>query len=171
MTDPIADMLTRIRNAQAVFAKTVDIPYSNVKYKIAEILEKQGFIIKKQVLVKAQPNQGINKKNGYSNSEKKIDKEIENKKQKSISNNKESLSFHNKNAKIVITLKYKNKLPKIRQLKRISKPGIRTYIKAKNIKLIKRGYGFTILSTPEGLMIGKDAKKKNIGGEVLCEIW
>ena len=180
MTDPIADMLTRIRNAQAVLAKTVDIPYSDVKYKIAKILEKQGFIVKQQALLTTQGKQVIVQKAVYLNSEEELNKgnlllrnskETENKEQKSILNNKESLLLCNKNAKIVVVLKYKNKLPAIRELKRISKPGVRTYIKAKNIKLIKKGYGFAILSTSEGLMTSKDAKRKNIGGEVLCEIW
>jgi small subunit ribosomal protein S8 len=130
MTDPIADMLTRIRNSQVVLAKTVEIPYSDFKYNIAKILQEQKFI-----------------------------------------DELKTNNLNNKDKKIIITLKYKDKLPAIRELKRISKPSMRIYIRAKNIKLIKRGYGFLILSTPLGLMTSKEAKKKNIGGEVICEVW
>ncbi len=139
MTDPITDMLNRIRNAQAVLKSTVDVPFSNLKYEIAKILEKKGFIAK------------VEKKG------KKIKRIIE------------------------ITLKYngekvtegegQQKLPVISGLKKISKPGQRIYKKAKEIKPVKGGYGMAIISTPKGLMTDKEARKRKLGGEIICEIW
>ena len=129
MTDPITDILNRIRNAQAVLKATVDIPFSNLKYEIAKILEKKGFVT--QV-----------KKKG-----KKTRRTIE------------------------VTLKYDANQPVISGLKRISKPGQRIYKKAKEIKPVKGGYGMAVISTPKGLMTDKEARKKKLGGEVLCEVW
>ncbi len=156
MNDPIADMLTRIRNAQAVLSETVEMPYSDFKYRIAKILEKQNFI--------TQAKKIATENGSYVTTENELDKNSKNKKQE------KSDIPDNKDVKIIIVLKYKNKLPAIRELKRISKLGKRVYVKAKNIKLIKRGYGFLVLSTSEGVMDSKSAKKKNIGGEILCEI-
>jgi len=130
MTDPIADMLNRIRNAQAVLKATVDVPFSDLKYEIAKILEKKGFVAK------------IEKKG------KKTRRTIE------------------------ITLKYDANQPVISGLKRISKPGQRIYKKAKEIKPVKGGYGVAVNSTPkEGLVTDKEARKKKLGGEVICEVW
>ncbi len=132
MVDPISDMLTHIRNAQAVGHAVVDLPFSKIKLSLAEILAKEGFI-------------------------KKVEKKGKGVKRK-----------------IEIELIYedeKNNIPKINQLKRISKPGKREYIQAKNIRLILGGRGINIISTSKGLMAGKEAKKKGLGGEVLCEIW
>jgi len=130
MTDPICDMLNRIRNAQAVLKETVDIPFSDLKYGIAKILEKKGFVAK------------VEKKG------KKVRRTIE------------------------ITLKYDANQPVISGLKRISKPGQRIYKKAREIKPVKGGYGVAVISTPkEGLMTDKEARKKKLGGEVICEVW
>lgn len=129
MVDPITDMLNRIRNAGAVKKETVDLPFSNLKYEIAKILEKNGFI--KEV-----------KKKG------KIKKRI-----------------------IEITLSYSGGRPSISGLKRISKPSQRIYQNFKEIKFAKGGYGIAIISTSKGLMVDKEARKQQIGGEVLCEIW
>lgn len=126
MTDPIADMLNRIRNAQAVSKETVVIPYSNLKYEIAKILEKQKLIGK------------IEKK---GRSPRKI---------------------------IEIALKYP---AVISGLRRISKPGQRIYARAKEIKPVRGGYGISIISTPKGLMTNKEARRKKLGGEIICEIW
>lgn len=128
MTDPIADMLNRIRNAQAVLLPSTDVPYSNLKYRIAEILLKQEVI-------------------------KKIEKK------------------HNKTKKVIkITLKYKDNQPAITHLVRISKPGKRIYASSKKIKSSKGGNGFVIISTPKGLMIDREARQQNLGGEVIAEI-
>jgi len=126
MTDPIADMLNRIRNAQAVSKEIVVIPFSNLKYEIAKILEKEKLIGK------------IEKKG------RKSRKTIE------------------------ITLKYP---AVITGLRRISKPGQRIYTSVKEIKPVRGGYGISIVSTPKGLMTNKEAKRKKLGGEIICEIW
>lgn len=133
MTDPIADMLNIIRNAQAVSKKTAVIPFSNLKYEIAKILEKQGLVGK------------IEKKG------RKPKKVLE------------------------IVLKYPSaeqaNHPVISGLKRISKPGQKIYIGAKKIRPVRGGYGISIISTPKGLMTNKEAKRKKLGGEIICEIW
>ncbi len=129
VNDPIADMLTRIRNAKAVAHNTVTIPFSNLKLKLAEILEKEGIIGK------------------VTTQGKKTKKSIE------------------------IELKYKKGKSVIDTIKKISKPGRRVYIKKSEIKSIRQGFGMSIISTSEGLMTNKEAKKKGLGGEVLCEIW
>jgi len=129
MTDPITDMLNRIRNAQAVSHPTVEIPFSNIKYEIAKILEKKGFIEKVE-------------KRG-----RKAKKSIE------------------------VTLKYENGMSAVSSLKRISKSGQRIYLKAKELRPVKDGYGIAIVSTSQGLMTDKEARKKRLGGEVICEIW
>ena len=130
MTDPIADMLTRIRNAQAVKKETVVFPYSKIKREILNVLSKNGYI------------KGLDKTN------KKNKKFIE------------------------IILKYdEEKTPKISELKRISKPSRRVYVHAKDIWFFKKGLGIKVLSTPKGILSDKEAKKLNVGGEVLLEIW
>ena len=129
MTDPIADMLTRIRNANRQHHETVMVPASKLKVDIAEILKNEGFI------------------KGY-----KIEGEgpIKN---------------------IVITLKYRGNDRVITDLKRISKPGLRVYAKVNEIPKVLNGLGIVILSTSQGLMTDKEARAKQVGGEVLEYIW
>ncbi|MCD6528367.1 30S ribosomal protein S8 [bacterium] len=127
--DKIADMLTIIRNALAVNHYMVRIPFSKLKYEIAKILEREGFVEK------------------VSKSGKKARK------------------------KIVIILKYDEGSPAISGLKRISKPGQRIYLPSKGIKKVKGGYGIAIISTSKGLMTDKEARRQNLGGEVICEVW
>ncbi|MDD2732213.1 MAG: 30S ribosomal protein S8 [Candidatus Pacebacteria bacterium] len=136
MTDPITDMLNRIRNAQAVLKDSVEIPFSKLKYEIAQIMEKEGLI-------------------------KKLEKK----------GKKEKKFFE-------ITLNYykdesakEGKKPVILGLRRISKPGQRIYTSSRDIKSVRGGYGISIISTPSGLMASKEAKKKKLGGEIICEIW
>ncbi|MBU2068364.1 30S ribosomal protein S8 [Patescibacteria group bacterium] len=129
VNDPIADMLTRIRNAQAVDHKTVVIPFSKLKLNLAEILIKEG-------LIKKVTPQG-----------RKTRKVIE------------------------IELKYQKGQPIINVLRRISKPGRRLYIKKSQIRSIRQGFGLSIISTHQGLMTNSEAKKKGLGGEIMCEIW
>lgn len=129
MTDPIGDMLIRIKNAQAVKHPTVDIPYSKLKYQIANILQQEGLI-------------------------EKFERKL--RKQKKI---------------LRIFLKYQNNEPVIQGVKRVSKPGRRVYLPYKKIKSPKNGYGIAIISTSRGLMTDKEARKRKLGGEVLCEIW
>jgi small subunit ribosomal protein S8 len=128
MSDPISAMLTSIRNAQAVLKETVAVPFSNLKYEIAKILEKEGF-------VSALERKG-----------------------------KKLKTFD-------IYLKYKDGVPVISGLKRISRPGQRIYSDYKAIRPIRGGYGMTIISTSRGLLTNKDARRQKIGGEVICEIW
>ena len=130
MNDPIADMLTRIRNAQAVKKETVVFPYSKIKWEILNVLSKNGYI------------KGLDKTN-------------------------------KKNKKFVeIILKYDEEgTPKISELKRVSKPSRRVYVHAKDIWFFKKGLGIKVISTPKGILSDKEAKKLNVGGEVLLEIW
>lgn len=129
MTDPIADMLTRIRNGVQARHETVDIPASKEKEAIANILKKEGFILDYKV-------EGEVKKH------------------------------------ITITLKYgKDNEKVIHGLKRISKPGLRSYAKADRIPRVLNGLGIAILSTSHGLMTDKEAKAKHVGGEVLAYVW
>lgn len=129
MNDPISDMLTRIRNAQAVKKETVIIPFSKIKWSIAEILKENKFIDSLEKKGKA-PWKSI-----------------------------------------AVNLKYENGEPVIRGLKRVSRPGQRVYVNAKNLKSVKSGFGISIVSTPSGIMTNLEAKKKNLGGELICEIW
>ena len=129
MTDPIADMLTRIRNALTAKHETVEVPASKMKKAIAEILLNEGWV-KDVKLVE----------DGY-------------------------------NGKIAITLKYDEKKSVISGLRRVSKPGLRTYAGVENMPRVLGGFGTVILSTNKGIMTGKNAKAANVGGEVLCEIW
>ncbi len=135
MLDPIADMLTRIRNAQQAGHLEVIIPFSKLKMSIVNILQKKGLI---------------------ESAEKKKNDEY-------------------KFPVIVIKLKYKQKenktVPAINSLKRISKEGQRIYIKKDDIHRIKNGLGFRIISTSQGVLTSDEAKKKGLGGEVICEIW
>lgn len=131
MTDPIADMLTRIRNANTSKHDTVDVPASKMKISIAEILFKEGFIQKYELV-------------------------------------------DNGNFKdIRITLKYgKDKNEKIiTGLKRISKPGLRVYAGKDELPRVLGGLGIAIISTNQGVVTDKEARKLNVGGEVLCYIW
>ena len=129
MTDPVSDMLTRIRNAQAVLHKTVTIPFSKFKFNLAEILEKEKVVEK------------------VSKQGKKTKKVIK------------------------IELKYENNKPLMSSIKRVSKQGQRIYIKKDELKPIRQGYGFIIISTSQGLMTNKEAHKKGLGGELICEVY
>ncbi|MBM7583034.1 small subunit ribosomal protein S8 [Caldicoprobacter guelmensis] len=130
VTDPIADMLTRIRNALIVKHETVEVPASNVKRAIARILLEEGYI--KDFTEIDDGKQGILK----------------------------------------ITLKYgPNKQRVITGLKRISKPGMRVYVKKHQIPKVLGGLGIAIISTSKGIMTDKQARKEGLGGEVLCYIW
>ena len=152
--DPITDMLNRIRNAQAVLHPTVDVPFSNLKYEIVKILEKQGFIEKAERRGrKAKKIIEIILK--YDNGT--LVKDV-------ASGEREARSPR-------FAGEAGQRRPVISGLKRISKPGQRIYVKAKELRPIKGGYGMAVISTPEGLMTNKEARKKRLGGEIICEIW
>lgn len=130
MTDPIADMLTRIRNALMVNKDVVEIPSSNMKKAIADILLSEGFVSDVKL-----------NEDGY-------------------------------NGKLVLTLKYSGKnRPVINGLKRVSKPGLRTYSGVEDMPRVLNGLGIAILSTNKGIMTDRQAKAANVGGEVLCYVW
>ena len=129
VTDTIADMLTRIRNANQMRYEEVRVPSSNIKKEIARILKDEGYI---------------------------VDYKVED---------------ENTQGTIVLTLKYKDKERVISGLKRISKPGLRVYCKSDEIPKVLNGLGIAIISTSKGIMTDKQARKENIGGEVLAYIW
>ncbi len=130
MTDPIADMLTRIRNALVTKKETVEIPSSNMKKAIADIMLREGYVKDVQLA-----------EDGY-------------------------------NGKLVITLKYtETRESVIGGLKRVSKPGLRTYSGAADMPKVLGGFGIAIVSTNKGIMTDKQAKAQNVGGEVLCYVW
>ncbi len=130
ITDAIADMLTRIRNANSAKHETVDIPASNVKKAIAQILVDEGYI------------------KGFT----------------VIEDNKQGI--------IRVTLKYGvGKTRIISGLRRVSKPGLRIYAGCDELPRVMRGLGIAIISTPKGIMTDKNARKENVGGEVLAYVW
>ncbi len=130
MTDPIADMLTRIRNANRNRAKTVSMPSSKMKEEIAKILKNEGFIEEFSI-----------EKNEVQNT-------------------------------LTLTLKYGQKKERvITELKRVSKPGLRVYSKAEDLPRVLNGLGIAIISTPNGVLTDKEARKQNVGGEVIAYIW
>lgn len=135
MTDPIADMLSRVRNALAVRKEAVVLPMSKIKYQIAKILEENGWVEKVEEL--------------------------------EAHGRKETTKFK----EIRIVLKYKGKEPAISSIKRISKPGLRVYVKKTELPRVLNNLGIAIISTPQGLMTNREAKKKGLGGEVVCEIY
>lgn len=131
MTDPIADMLTRIRNGLGAEHETVEIPASKMKIEIARILKQEGFIIDYTV-------------SGDTAKEKVI----------------------------TIVLKYGPEKQKvITGLRRISKPGLRVYAKGNDVPRVLNGLGVAIISTSKGLMADRDARKANLGGEVVAYVW
>jgi small subunit ribosomal protein S8 len=129
MTDPIADMCTRIRNAVRCEKEEVDVPFSKLKSAIAKILKKEGYIADYKA---------------------------------------EMVDKHNV---LRIKLKYAKKKPAIVGIKRISTPGKRTYRAASEMPRVLGGMGIAIVTTSRGLMAGHDARKANVGGEILCEVW
>jgi small subunit ribosomal protein S8 len=132
MTDPIADLLTRIRNAILAGHKVVEAPASNLKKEIARILFEKGYILSYKV-VEGDNTQGILK----------------------------------------IALKYnpKSKKPAIKKIDRASRPGLRKYVNVDNMPRVLNGLGIAIISTSRGLMTDKEARKENVGGEVLCYVY
>jgi small subunit ribosomal protein S8 len=130
VTDTIADMLTRIRNANQMRYQEVSVPASNLKVSLAKILKDEGFIEDYKVV------------------------------------------NDNVQGTIELTLKYgQNKERVITGLKRISKPGLRVYAKAGEVPKVLNGLGIAVISTSHGVMTDKEARKENLGGEVLCYIW
>jgi small subunit ribosomal protein S8 len=128
MSDPISDMLTRIRNGGRALLPTIELPHSRVKESVAKILKTAGYV--SEVAVEG-----------------------------------------NVIKKLKIRLKYDGKKNVIEGLKRVSKPGLRKYVGATEIPRVRGGLGVAVISTPEGVMTDVEARKKNLGGELLCYIW
>lgn len=130
MTDPIADMLTRVRNAIIARHPKVDVPASKLKTEITRILREEGFIV------------------NYKLTEEGAKKFIR------------------------IYLKYTpGNVPVISRIERVSRPGCRVYVGSKDVPRVLGGLGVNILTTPRGVMSGATARKENVGGEVLCQVW
>lgn len=132
MSDPIADMLTRIRNAVSSRHEAVNIPSSKVKVAIAEVLKSEGFI------------------RGY---------EVQSENDQPQDTMKVELSYGGR------------KQPVINGLQRVSKPGLRVYVQRREIPRVYGGLGVAIISTPKGVMTGQEARRQQVGGEVLCYVW
>ena len=127
-SDPIGDMIARVKNAQARNQKKVELPSSNFKSKIADILKNEGFI-----------------------------------KDFKITNDKKPI--------LTLELKYHSGNPVISNFERISKPGRRIFSRADSLPKINNGLGIAIISTPKGVMTDMDARKQNIGGEIICKVF
>lgn len=153
MTDPIADMLTRIRNASVIKKSEVILGVSKIKREIAEILKKEGWVQDVKILKAGQNVESQAKKNKFlDQQEQQLD----------------TYAFD----QLKIILKYKeNGKSEINNLKRISKPGLRIYAKKDELPKVLNNFGIAIISTPQGLMTNKEARKKKVGGEVICEIY
>jgi small subunit ribosomal protein S8 len=128
MTDPISDMLTRIRNAHRALLPTVELPHSKMKESIAGILKREGYI------------------SDYSVDGQAL-------------------------KKLKLKLKYDGRRGVIEGLRRVSKPGLRRYVGSTEIPRVRGGMGVAIVSTPQGVMSGNQARKNNLGGELLCYVW
>lgn len=128
MTDPISDMLTRIRNAHRALLPSVELPHSKMKESIAQILKREGYIAEVTV-------------------EGKVPK------------------------KMKMKLKYEGKKGVIEGLRRVSSPGLRRYVGSTDIPRVRGGLGVAIVSTSQGVMSGTQARKNNLGGEIVCYIW
>jgi small subunit ribosomal protein S8 len=133
MTDPIADMLTRLRNANQAYHDQVTMPYSKIKANIAEVLKGEGYISRWQV---EEPDEGA------------------------------------VGRRLVVELKYgPNRERSLAGIRRVSKPGLRVYAKAAELPRVLGGLGVAIVSTSQGLLTDRQARKRGVGGEVLAYVW
>ncbi len=130
LTDPIADLLTRIRNGYRAHKERVDVPYSRIKEQIGRVMVEQGYLREVSVV-----GEGVGKT-------------------------------------LRIALRYDaDRNPVITGLRRESRPSLRVYVGAKSIPQVRKGFGITILSTPAGVLADREARARNVGGEVLCSVW
>jgi small subunit ribosomal protein S8 len=129
LTDPIADFLTRLRNASQSGKAEILAPYSKIKAEIARILKQEGYISAFE------------------------------------------LESTGKHPRLKVVTKFVNRAPAITGLKRVSKPGLRKYVGAQEVPRVLGGLGISILSTPKGILSGREAKKENVGGELLAFVW
>ena len=130
MTDPIADLLTRIRNGQLARHEKVTLPWSRMKEAVARALAGEGYV--REIVVGGEATKRT----------------------------------------LTVLLAYtESGEPVISGVRRVSKPGLRVYSSVRNIPSVRNGYGISVLSTPAGLLADRDARRRNIGGEVVCEVW
>jgi small subunit ribosomal protein S8 len=130
MTDPIADLLTRIRNAGQARMEQVEVPWSKIKARVVETLLQEGFL--KDYSVVEQEGRKV----------------------------------------LRIWLKYDGQMrPTISGLKRVSRPSLRVYVSAKNIPVVRNGLGVNVLSTPAGILPDREARRRNLGGEIILSVW
>lgn len=129
MTDPISDMLTRLRNAATVSATTVSMPMSKMKFALAKLLESEGYLSRVETFT-----EGVH-------------------------------------PMLRVDLVHDEHGPRISAVKRVSKPGLRVYVKAGELKPVRSGFGLAVLSTPNGLMTSQEARKRRLGGELICEVY
>jgi small subunit ribosomal protein S8 len=130
MTDPIADLLTRIRNAGLARLDRIEVPFSAIKSTVAQILKSEGYVADCRI------------------------------------------SEGNPSKVLTVFLKYgQDHQHVIDGMRRVSRPGKRVYVPAKRIPRVRDGLGISLVSTPQGVMSDRDARKKNLGGEILCEVW
>lgn len=130
MTDPIADLLTRVRNATSARKASVDVPWSRQKEELAKVLVTEGYLAASSV-VDASPRRLLR-----------------------------------------IELRYDaQRRPVILGIRRISRPSLRVYVGSKEIPAVRGGLGVSVLSTPKGILIDRDARRENVGGEVICTVW
>ena len=127
MTDPIADMLTRIRNAARAGLPELELPRSRVKFEIAKILEKEGYL--------------------------------------------KNVADDSAGRKITLTIRYDGRKAVMRDIQRLSKPGRRLYVGWQDIPRVKSGLGLTVISTSKGIMTGGEARRRRLGGELICEVY
>lgn len=130
MSDPISDMLTRLRNGQHAGKRKVLVPASKMRTRILEVLEREGFI------------------GGFTQTE-----------------------IRGGISEIEVSLRYDRGRPVIRGISRVSKPGLRIYSGSKNIPAVNNGLGVSIISTPLGVLADHEAREKNVGGEILCQVY
>jgi len=130
MTDPLADMFTRIRNGSKAKFEKVDIPFSKLKREVAKILKEEGFI-----------------------------------------KNFKVVTDEDQHEKLRVFLKYDASRKEVIRIRRISRPGRRIYVGKDRITSVMTGLGISILSTPQGILTDRSARKANVGGEVLCHVW
>jgi small subunit ribosomal protein S8 len=130
MTDPIGDMLTRIRNSQMRKKSKVSMPASKLRSMVLDVLENEGFI------------------RGYS-----------------------QVDYDGGRSELEVELKYYDGQPVIKEIRRVSKPGRRVYSSVKNMPTVANGLGVSILSTPTGVMSDAQARKENVGGEIICSVF
>lgn len=128
MTDPIADMLTRIRNASSALLPTVEMPHSKMKESLARLLKKEGYV--SEIAVEG-----------------------------------------DKIKSMTLKLKYAGRRGVIEGIRRVSRPGLRNYVGSTEIPRVRGGLGVAVISTPEGVMSGSEARRKSLGGEVVCYVW